>query len=78
MSVEELSALPRFFFFLCQNVSDFDILMMLYLRQRTREKSKDGGISMKNFEEIIAKIARVSIPGGFTPLFRRLETIVPI
>lgn len=55
MSMEELSALPRFFFFLCQNVSDFDILMMLYLRQRTREKSKDGGISMKNFEEIIAE-----------------------
>ena len=64
MSVEELSALPRFFFFLCQNVSDFDILMMLYLRQRTREKSKDGGISMKNFEEIIAKIDREN---GTTP-----------
>lgn len=32
MSVEELSALPRFFFFLCQNVSDFDILVMLYFR----------------------------------------------
>ena len=35
-------------------------------------------------EEIEAEItdepvpAEVSIPGGFTPLFRRLETIVPI
>lgn len=50
MSVEELSALPRFFFFLCQNVSDFDILMMLYLRQRTREKSKDGAYAAQKVQ----------------------------
>ena len=37
-----------------------------------------NGILFIHFPIVELAAALVSIPGGFTPLFRRLETIVPI
>ena len=55
-----------------QGKADFGALypnIRTYCSQPIRIAEKD---------DILLSVRALSIPGGFTPLFRRLETIVPI